>query len=68
MSAYLGLIQLAAFLELLHRRSVSEMLRALLGGFLLLLAHAVETRAQNARARGPAYWECLVSEADMQTP
>ena len=44
------------------------MLRALLGGFLLLLAHAVETRAQNARARGPAYWECLVSEADMQTP
>ena len=44
------------------------MLRALLGGFLLLLAHAVETRAQNARARGSACWECLVSEEDMQTP
>ena len=44
------------------------MLRALLGGFLLLLAHAVETRAQNARAHGPAYWECLVSEEGMQPP
>ena len=43
------------------------MLRALLGGFLLLFAHAVETRAQNARARGSACWECLVSEEDMQT-
>ena len=44
------------------------MLRALLGGFLLLFAHAVETRAQNVRARGSACWECLVSEEDMQTP
>ena len=44
------------------------MLRALLGGFLMLLAHAVETRAQNARAHGPAYWECLVSEEGMQPP
>ena len=42
------------------------MLRDLLGGFLLLLAHAVETRAQNARARGPAYWERLASEEDVQ--
>ena len=44
------------------------MLRALLGGFLLLFAHAVESRAENARARGSAYWACLVSEEDMQTP
>jgi len=44
------------------------MLRALLGGLLLLLAHAVETRAQTARARGSAYEACLVSEEDMQTP
>ena len=44
------------------------MLRALLGGFLLLFAHAVETRAQNVRARGSACWECLVSEENMQTP
>ena len=42
------------------------MLRALLGGFLLLLAHAVETRAQNARARGSACWERLASEEDVQ--
>ena len=27
--------------------------RALIGGFLLLLSHAVETRTHNARARGP---------------
>ena len=44
------------------------MLRALNDAFCLLLAHAVETRAQNARARGSAYWACLVSEEDMQTP
>ena len=36
--------------------------------FCLLLAHAVETRAENARVRGSAYWACLVSKEDMQTP
>ena len=41
------------------------MLRALFGGFLLSV-HAVETRTQNARARGPAYWERLASEEDVQ--
>ena len=41
------------------------MLRALYGGFLLSV-HAVETRTQNARARGPAYWERLASEEDVQ--
>ena len=32
----------------------------------MLSVHAVETRTQNARARGPAYWECLASEEDVQ--
>ena len=34
------------------------MLRALLMLFVVL-AHAVETRAKNARARGPTLWQCL---------